>query len=129
MTTIEKCHREGGAAGRALAALALAAGLLAGCDALPFGYTPVKEIVAAPANFEGKEVKVRGAVSDVTKIPLLNLRSYVLQEEGAEITVVTGNKLPAKGEKVSTKGVVTSAAIIGGQSLGLSIEETERLSK
>lgn len=103
--------------------------LLAGCDALPFGYTPIKEIVAAPANFEGKEVKVRGTVTDLTRIPLFNVQNYVLQEEGAEITVVTDGKLPAKGEKVSTKGVVTSAAVVGGKTLGLKIKESERLSK
>ena len=110
-----------------MVALALVGALLAGCDALPFGYTPVKEIVAAPANFEGKEVRVRGTVKDVTKIPLLDLRSFLLQEEGAEITVVTEGRLPAKGERVATKGTVTSTAIIGGQSLGLRIKERERL--
>lgn len=125
---LENCHRAGRAAARALAAWMLTAGLLAGCDALPFGYTPLKEIVAAPAHFEGKEVKVRGAVTDVTKIPLFDIQNYVLEEEGTEITVVTRNQLPAKGEKVSAKGRVTSVAIVSGQSLGLRIEETERLS-
>lgn len=111
-----------------LAALGLGAMLLAGCDRLPWGYTPVKEIVAAPANFEGKEVKVRGTVTAVTKIPILDLQSFVLQEEGAEIAVVTEGKLPARGDRVAARGVVSSAAIIGGQSLGLRIKETERLS-
>lgn len=127
MTTTENCHRARRAAGRALAALVLGVGLLAGCDSLPFGYTPIKDIVAAPANFEGKEVRVRGTVKDVTRIPLVNLQSFVLQEEGAEISVVTEGELPAKGERVATRGTVTSAAIIGGQSLGLKIRERERL--
>ena len=47
----------------------ICAGLLAlsGCDYLPFGFTPVKEIVASPAQFEGKEVRVRGKVKDITQ--------------------------------------------------------------
>ncbi|MBI2311937.1 MAG: hypothetical protein HYU77_05485 [Betaproteobacteria bacterium] len=127
MTTIDESRSAGRGAGRAVAALALAAGLLGGCDSLPFGYTPVKEILAAPASFEGREVKVKGTVTDVTRIPLVNLQSFVLQEEGAEITVVTEGKLPAKGERVASKGTVTSAAIIGGKSLNLRIREIERL--
>lgn len=103
----------------------LAAVLLAGCDYLPFGYTPVKEILAAPANFEGKEVKLKGRVADVTK--LFGLKAYTLQDDTERITVVTEGDLPAANESVALKGTVNSAAIIGGQSLGLRVEETKRL--
>ncbi len=106
--------------------LALAAGLvLAGCDYLPFGYTPVKDILAAPANFEGKEVKLKGRVKDVVK--LLGLKAFTLQDETGQITVVTGGNLPAANDTVVLKGTVKSAVIVGGQSMGLRVEETERL--
>ena len=36
--------------------------VLPGCDYLPFGYTPIKEITAAPGQFEGKEGPVTVAV-------------------------------------------------------------------
>jgi hypothetical protein len=100
---------------------------LAGCDYLPFGYTPVSDIAAAPANFEGKEVKLRGTVNDVTKVPMLNVKSYTLREDTAEITVQTAGDLPAVNDRVALKGIVKSAVIIGGQSLGLHVEETKRL--
>jgi len=106
------------------AALALA---LAGCDYLPFGYTPVRDIVAAPANFEGKEVKLKGTVRDVTKVPLLNMKSYILRDDTAEITVATEGNLPAVNDHVALKGTVKSSMIIGGQSVGLRVEESKRL--
>lgn len=109
-----------------LAAL-LTALALAGCDYLPFGYTPIKDIVAAPANFEGKEVKVKGKVRDVIKLPILDFKAYTLYEEGGEIAVTTHGALPAANAEIALKGTVKSAVIIGGQSLGLRVEETQRL--
>lgn len=108
----------------ALAAVAFAL-TLAGCDYLPFGYTSLKEIAAAPANFEGKEVKIKGKVGSIVK--LMGLQAYTLQDETGEIMVTTQGRLPATGEAVALKGVVKSAVIIGGQSLGLRVEETRRL--
>ena len=105
------------------------AGLLAlsGCDYLPFGFTPVKEIVTSPAQFEGKEVRVKGKVKDIVKVPLVDLKLYVLDDGSGEVTVVTGENLPAVNETVSLKGVVESMAIMGGESIGLRIKETRRL--
>ena len=105
------------------------AGLLAlsGCDYLPFGFTPVKEIVTSPAQFEGKEVRVKGKVKDIVKVPLVDLKLYVLDDGSGEVTVVTGENLPAVNETVSLKGVVESMAIMGGESIGLRIKETKRL--
>lgn len=108
--------------GAALAGLLL----LSGCDYLPFGQTPVQEIMAAPAQFEGKEVRIRGKVKDVTKIPLINLSMYIVDDGSGEITVMAQDKLPAMDETVNVRGVVESAAILGGQSIGLRIKETKR---
>ncbi len=100
--------------------------VLAGCDYLPFGYTPIRDIIAAPANFEGKEVKVKGRVKDAIKLPILG-KAFTLQEDGAEITVMTEGTLPSMNAEVALKGTVRSAVIIGGQSLGLRVEEIRRL--
>lgn len=108
--------------------VALLAGMLvlSGCDYLTFGQTPVKEIVAAPAQFEGKEVRIRGKVRNVTKIPLIDLSMYVVEDGGSEITVIAQDKVPPMDAVVNVRGVVESAAIIGGQSIGLRIKETAR---
>lgn len=110
-----------------IVALATASALaLAGCDNLPFGYTPIREILAAPAQFEGREVKLRGRVKDVVKLPVIG-QAYTLRDEGGELIVMTTGALPPVNAEVALKGVVRSTAIIGGQSFGLRVEETRRL--
>jgi hypothetical protein len=99
---------------------------LAGCDYLPFGYTPVKEILAAAGSFEGKEVKLKGRVIGVFKVPVIELKTYTLQDDTGEIAVVTQGSLPARNDTVSVTGIVKSTAIIGGASLGLRVEELKR---
>jgi hypothetical protein len=103
-----------------------AAVALAGCDYLPFGYTPIKEIVAAPGNFESKEVKIKGKVTEAIKLPILG-QAFILRDEGGEITVITNGTLPSANAEVALTGTVKSTAIVGGQSLGLRVEETKRL--
>jgi hypothetical protein len=105
---------------------ALAASIsMAGCDYLPFGYTPIREVTAAPAQFEGKEVKLKGRVSGIVKV--LGVKAYTLDDGTATITVATAADLPAESSEVALKGVVRSAVIIGGASLGLKVDETKRL--
>ena len=103
-----------------------AALLLAGCGVLPFGYTPIHDILAAPAQFEGREVKLKGTVTSVLDVPVVDLKGYTLRDGTGEITVLTRVALPAEQEQVALSGVVRSAVIIGGQSLGLRVEETKR---
>src|SRR5688572_16588503 len=87
------------------AALALAAALLlSACDYLPFGYTPVKDIVAAPAPFEGKEVRVKGKARD--PVQLFGLKMFRVVDDTGEIQVATNGSLPAAGADVAVKGVV-----------------------
>src|SRR5262245_63721877 len=92
---------------------------LAGCDYLPFGYTPIKEITTAPGQFEGKEVKLKGRVKSIVK--LLGVKAYLVDDGTDSITVVTGGDLPGENAEVALKGVVHSAVIVGGTSLGLKV--------
>ncbi|MBM3356870.1 MAG: hypothetical protein FJY54_03985 [Betaproteobacteria bacterium] len=108
--------------------LVMAGALVAGgCDYSPFGYTPIGEIVAAPARFEGAEVKLKGRVTDVVKLPVIEFRAYTIRDDTGSITVVTRSELPASGAQVALRGTVKSAVIIGGESLGLRVEESQRL--
>jgi hypothetical protein len=110
-----------------VAVLAFASVLtLAGCDKLPFGYTKVNEIVVAPAQFEGKEVKLKGRVRTTLWVP--KFKSYTLRDPTGELTVVTQGTLPEKNSDVAIKGVVKSAVIVSGSYVvGLRVEETKRL--
>lgn len=112
--------------GWGLVALLLMGATLPGCDYLPFGYTPVKEIVASPANFEGREVKLKGRVVDVLRLPVLG-QGYTLEQDGAQLFVIARGDLPAVKSEVALKGTVRSVAIIGGKALGTQVQETKRL--
>ena len=100
--------------------------LSAGCDSLPFGFTPIRDIVSAPGQFEGRDVKLKGAASGVTSVPLVDIRLYTLRDDTGEITVIARNALPAENAKVVVRGIVRTAAILGGQPLGLRVEEAAK---
>jgi hypothetical protein len=101
--------------------------LLAGCDYLPFGFTPIGEIVQSPGSFEGKTIKVKGEVLEVTKIPLIELKSYTLRDDSGEILVLTEGTLPTLNKKAAIKAQVKTMAIINEQSIGLRLIEVEKL--
>jgi RecJ-like exonuclease len=107
--------------------MALVAITMAGCDYSPFGYTPIKDIIAAPASFEGKEVKIKGKVKNAVQLP--GLKAYTLEDETGRmtITVVTEGQLPTANAEVALKGTVKTTLIVGGATLGLRIEEMKRL--
>lgn len=100
--------------------------LLAGCDGLPFGNTAIRDVTTSPANFEGKDVKLKGKVTGISKLPILDIKTYTLRDDTGEITVSTQGALPAVNDSVALQGTVKNTAIIGGQSLGLRVEEARR---
>ena len=109
-------------------ALALVVVAAAGCANLGIGVTPAADIKRSPASFEGKEVTVKGTVREVTKLPLVDLKTYSLADSSGEITVTTKAAPPAQGEKLIVRGVVASTAIIGSHSFGVHLSERERSS-
>lgn len=100
---------------------------LSGCDYLPFGFTPIGEIVQSPGSFEGKTIKVKGEATEVTKIPLFEFKSYTLRDDSGEILVLTEGTLPALNKKTAIKAQVKTMAIINDQSIGLRLIEVEKL--
>ena len=74
--------------------------------------TPIPSIVAAPARYDGKEVTVQGVVNSTSDIRLASgagSRSYTLKEDNAEIVVVPGESLPARGQTYTVTGKVSRA--------------------
>jgi len=113
-------------AGLAAWALALAVSL-SGCDYLPFGFTPIGQITAQASAFENREVKLRGRVADVNKIPILNVSMYTLRDASGEIVVVNPVDLPKVGEEIAMRGRVESLLILAGQGMGTTVREISRL--
>lgn len=90
------------------------------------GITPINEINTAPVNFDGKEVKLKGIPKNPTRLPLVNLKSYVLEDNSGEITVLTEFDLPKMNEEITIRAKVKSLAIVKGEAVGLTVTELER---
>ena len=100
--------------------------MLVGCSVLGIGITHIGDIVANPSRFDGKEVRVKGKVVDVNKIPLVDLKLYTLRDDTGEITVVAADSLPALNSIAVVKAKVETAAILQGQGVGLRLTEIEK---
>ena len=97
--------------------------MLAGCAS---GYTRVRDIMAAPDGFAGKEVRLQGTVGKAIEPP--RPQAYMLRDASGEIMVVTRGELPAQDTEVALRGIVKSVVSRGARwSLDLRVEETERL--
>jgi hypothetical protein len=103
---------------RRIGSLAVAALFAASCASLfP---TPIGEIKASPREYDGKQVTVKGTVTDVAS--LVFVKYFMLRDETGEILVVTERTPPGKGETVTIKGKVHEAFALGDQRLIVIVE-------
>jgi len=100
--------------------------LLMGLQVHAGGITLIQEINAAPVNFDGKEVRLKGMPKDPTRLPFVNLKMYVLEDSSGEITVLTEFDLPKMNEEITIRVKVKSLAIVKGEAVGLTVTELER---
>lgn len=101
--------------------------LLFACDKIPAGFTDIGEINRNPASYQGREVKISGTIVDVVKIPIVNRKFYEVLDESGKIKVFTEGPVLGVGQKVSLRGRVESAVMIGGTSFGHHVIELEQL--
>lgn len=119
-------HRQNGSGLRmALAAMAICL-VIAGCDRLGMGVTPVGDITKNPASFEGKEVTLRGKVAEANKIPLLNVTVYSLKDDTGQIWVTTTQDRPTAGQTITVRGKIENSVIVGGRGFGVTVAERSR---
>jgi uncharacterized protein YdeI (BOF family) len=120
----ETCHSSPVTRRVLAGALSLAAAVvLTGCAS---GYTRVREIMAAPDSFVGKEVRLQGTVGKAIDPP--RPQAYMLRDETGEIMVVTRSELPAQDSEVALKGVVRGSVVRGSRwTFDVRVEESERL--
>jgi len=100
--------------------------VMAGCDYAPWGYTDIGEITKAPAGFEGRQIKIKGTVTDTLKVPLTNVKVYKLKDGTGEISIFASSDLPAQNGTVAVKGKVANAVAIGGVAMGTYFTEEKR---
>jgi hypothetical protein len=100
--------------------------LLAGLPVSAGEITPINAIIVAPVNYDGKEVMLRGIPKSPTRLPLINFKAYVLEDNSGEIMVLTEADLPNMNEEITIRAVVKSLAIVKGEAVGLTVIELER---
>jgi hypothetical protein len=92
--------------------------LLTACDSITT--TPIKDILDNPRQFSGKELQVKGQVTDI--FSLIVVKYFMVQDKTGEIAVVTYKPLPRKGETTKVKGRVEEAFSIADKQLIVLIE-------
>lgn len=100
--------------------------LLIGNQASADEIVPINEINTSPVDFDGKEVKLKGIAKNPTRLPLVDLKSYVLEDKSGEITILTESDLPKMNEEITIRVRVKSLAIVKGEAVGLTVFELER---
>ncbi len=76
--------------------------------------------------YDGKEVNIKGEVTEELSIPLVSQGAYKIDDGTGSIWVVTIKGTPSKGKEVSVTGRVNSAFKIGTVSLGIVVLEESR---
>ena len=109
---------------RAVIALSVVS-LLSGC-ALTTGRPSIAELKYNPGRYQDKTVSIDGVVTSAWGVPLVPFKMYKLSDGTGEVTVVSQNgRIPSKGAHVRVKGRVNDVATLGGQALGLHIQEKD----
>jgi hypothetical protein len=106
-------------------AAALALGLLVTGCALAARRPSVAELKYNPGRYQDRTVSIDGVVTSSWGLPLVPFRLYKLDDGTGEVTVVAQNgRVPTKGSRVRVKGRVQDVATLGGQAVGLHIQQT-----
>ena len=109
---------------RAAVAIAVA-GLLSGC-ALTVRRPSIAELKYNPGRYQDKTVAIDGVVTSAWGVPLVPFKMYKVSDGTGEVTVVSQNgRVPSKGAHVRVKGRVEDVATLGGQALGLHLQEKD----
>jgi hypothetical protein len=98
---------------------------VSGC-ALVARRTSVAELKYNPGRYEDKTVSIEGVVTSSWGIPLLPYKLYRVDDGTGEVTVVSQNsRTPSRGARVRVKGRVNEIATLGGQAIGLHLQERD----
>src|SRR5687768_2532971 len=86
----------------------------------------IAELKYNPGRYHDRTVAVEGVVTSSWGVPLMPFRLYKVDDGTGEVTVVSqGGRVPTKGARVQVKGRVSEVATLGGQALGLHIQQTD----
>jgi len=86
----------------------------------------IADVTASPGRYVGREVVISGVVTDALKIPFVAARAYTITQGNSSILVFTTREPPAVRQQVRIRGLVESAAVLGGRPYGLHVREIRR---
>jgi hypothetical protein len=108
-----------------LVALLALVGLCSGC-ALTARRATVAELKYNAARYQNKTVSIDGVVTSSWGLPLVPFKLYKVDDGTGEMTVVSqSGRVPNKGARVRVRGRISDIATLGGQSLGLHMEQRD----
>ena len=96
------------------------------CSRVGIGFTNIGDLLASPQKFSAQEIRIRGKVTNVLKLPFVATKLYSVQDSSGEINVRTVREAPMAGGEVRVRGVLDTFASIGEQNIGLHLREIER---
>jgi hypothetical protein len=86
----------------------------------------VAELKYNPGRYQNKTVAIDGVVTSSWGLPLVPVRFYKVDDGTGEMTVLSQRgRVPTKGARVRVKGRVNEVATLGGQSVGLHLQQTD----
>ena len=99
--------------------------VLSGC-ALAVRHPSIAELKYNPGRYQDRTVAIDGVVTSSWGVPLVPFRLYKVNDGTGEVTVVANNgRVPSKGARVRVKGRVSDVATLGGQAVGLHIQQKD----
>jgi len=86
--------------------------------------TPIQKLLSNPRAYSNCNVKVSGDVIEISN--LFIIKYFVIRDKTGEITVVTEQPLPKKGEQIDVTGTIKEAFSIGDAQLIVLVESNNK---
>ncbi len=110
---------------KSITTVILAMAIGAGCGKLREQVNPkIADIIATPRNFDGKEVRVTGIVTEVYSV--YRAGYFRISDGTGMIAVVTTQISPRQGQQVEARGTVEQAYTIGSNQMLVIVERSAR---
>jgi hypothetical protein len=105
---------------------ALVMGMMVSGCALATRRPSVAELKYNPARYHDRMVSIEGVVTSSWGLPLVPVRLYKVDDGTGEVTILSqGGRVPTKGARVQVRGRVSEIATLGGQAVGLHIQQKD----
>ena len=86
----------------------------------------IADVQSNPSRYYNRTIELDGTVTTGFGVPFVPFRFYKIDDGTGELIVLgRGSRTPTNGARVRVTGRVADVAVIGGQSIGLHVEERD----